>query len=104
MQARDAVGYVRTAVGNGGMAFQYNIRYGFFRNFIGGVIWSVVGSLGCSIIYGIENNWKPMSLFIVFFIIHLLAFIFKKQILEKIAFTYADYLFNDFLEYHKGDK
>ena len=104
LQARDAVNSVRTAVSKGNMTLQYNIRYGFFRNFIGGVIWSGVGSLGCSIIYGIDNDWKPMILFIVLLIVHILTFVLKKPILDKFSFTYADYLFNDFLDYHKGAK
>jgi len=97
LQAREAVGHVRSTVGKGAMTFQYNIRYGFFRNLFGGVIWGAVGSLGCSVIYGINNNWKIMSLFIVFFVIYLIMFFFKKMLLEKFAFTYADTLFNEFL-------
>ncbi len=102
LQAREAVGHVRGTVGKGAMILQYNIRYGFFRNLIGGVIWSTVGSIGCSIIYGINNNWKTMSFFIVFFVIHLTMFLFKKAILEKFAFSYADALFNEFLNQNKG--
>lgn len=102
LQVRDAVNSVRTVVGKGNMTLQYNIRYGFFRNFIGGVIWSGIGSLGCSIIYGIDNDWKPMILFLTLLIIHILTFLFKKHILDKFSFSYADYLFNDFLEYRKG--
>lgn len=102
LQVRDAVNRVRTVVGKGSMTLQYNIRYGFFRNFIGGIIWSCTGSLGCALLYGIDNNWKPMAFFSVFFILHILVFSFKKAILNKISFTYADYLFNDFLDYKGG--
>ena len=104
LQAREAVGQVRNAVGKGAMTIHYNIRYGFFRNLIGGVIWSVIGSIGSSIIYGLNSNWKTMSLFIIFFLIHIAMFLFKKSILDKFAFVYADTLFNEYLIENKGDK
>jgi len=96
MQAREAVGYVRTKVGHGIMTIQYNIRYGFFRNLIAGVIWATIGSFGCSVLYFIENKWKPMSLFITYTVIFLALYLFKKAILEKLAFSYADTLFNEY--------
>lgn len=96
LQAREAVGYVRKKVGHGIMTIQYNIRYGFFRNLIAGAIWAIVGSIGCSVIYSIDGNWKPMILFIIYALIFLTLFIFKKTILEKLAFSYADTLFNEF--------
>lgn len=97
LQARESVANVRRAVGRGVMTFQYNIRYGFFRNLIGGVIWSFIGSIGCSIIYGIDKDWKAMSIFIILALIHLIMFLYKKTILTSLAFTYADTLFNEFL-------
>lgn len=102
LKARDAVNRIRTVVGKGNMTLQYNIRYGFFRNFIGGVLWSVMGSLGAAVVYGLEHSWKPMLLFIAFFVVHILLFIFKKSILDKIAFAYADSLLNDFIDYRQG--
>lgn len=79
------------------MTFQYNIRYGFIRNLIGGVLWGAIGSIGCSIIYGSENAFKAMSLFIVFAMIFIALYLSRKIILDKFAFYYADSLFNDFL-------
>lgn len=96
LQAREAVGCVRKNVKKGVMTIQYNIRYGFFRNFIAGVIWSTIGSLGCSVYYGVGGEWKFMSLFISYFIICMILFIVKKTILDKLAFAYADSLFNEF--------
>jgi hypothetical protein len=72
------------------MTINYNIRYGFFRNLIAGVIWSTIGSIGCSIIYGIKNDWKTMSFFIAYLLIYLTLFTFRKNILEKLAFSYAE--------------
>ena len=102
LQAREAVGYVRTAVGRGAMTFQYNIRYGFVRNFIAGIVWNVIGCMGCFIFYGINNNWKPAILFIVYLIICVMLFAYKKRILERLAYSYADNLFNEFLIRSKG--
>ncbi len=97
LQAREAVGHVRSFVGKGRITFQYNIRYGFFRNFIGGIIWSGIGSIGCSIIYGIKNEWKFMSFFIFIFLTHFIIFSIKKKLLKDLAFSYADTLYNEFL-------
>lgn len=97
LQARESVANVRRLVGRGVMTFQYNIRYGFFRNLIGGVIWSVSGSIGCAIIYGVDHNWKTMCFFIILALIYMTLFLGKKNILNSLAFTYADTLFSEFL-------
>lgn len=104
LQAREAVGHVRIFVGKGIITIYYNIRYGFFRNLIAGVIWSTIGSIGCSVLYAIRNDWKVMSFFIIYLLVFLTLFIFRKIILERLAFTYADTLFNEFLNQNKGDK
>ena len=103
LQAREAVGHVRTKVGHGVMTIQYNIRYGFFRNLIAGVVWSTIGSLGCSVLYYLDGNWKPMSLFIVYFLIFAVLYLLKDVILEKLAFSYADTLFTEFSNQIKGE-
>lgn len=100
--AREAVGFVRRYVGKGVMTHQYNIRYGFMRNLIGGFIWVITGSLGCIVIYGINKNWAALSFFSVIALGFLILFSLKKPILNKLAFAYADTLFNEFL--NKGDK
>ncbi len=95
--ARESVGYVRRAVGRGVMTFQYNIRYGFFRNLIGGSIWSFTGSIGCSIFYGINNNYRAMGIFILLTLIYSILFLLRNALLTNLAYTYADTLFNEFL-------
>ena len=102
LQAREAVGHVRTKVGHGVMTIQYNIRYGFFRNMIAGVVWSTIGSLGCSVLYFIDSKWKPMSLFITYFLIFAALYLLKRSILGKLAFSYADTLFTEFSSLIKG--
>ncbi|HML31957.1 hypothetical protein [Sporomusa sphaeroides] len=102
LQAREASGFVRALVGQGRMTIQYNIRYGFFRNLIAGIIWSSIGSIGCSVFYAINGNLKLAISFTIYFIIYLMMFIFKRTILENLAFLYADTLYNEFLYQNKG--
>jgi hypothetical protein len=97
LRAREAVSAVRRRVGKGIMTQHYNIRYGFFRNLIGGTIWSVLGSLGCIVIYINIQNWKATGLFSIVALFFILAVIFKKQILTKFAFAYADTLFSEYM-------
>jgi len=97
LQAREAVGQVRSKVGHGIKTIQYNIRYGFFRNLIAGAVWACIGSLGCSILYYTQSRWEPMSLFIAYFAAFAALYSFRKTILERLAYNYADNLFNEFL-------
>jgi uncharacterized membrane protein YeaQ/YmgE (transglycosylase-associated protein family) len=103
LQAREAVGHVRLKVGHGVMTIKYNVRYGFFRNMIAGVVWGTVGSLGCSILYFLDSAWKPMSLFIACFLAFVALYRMKRQILGKLAFNYADVLFTEFSSQTKGE-
>lgn len=96
LQAREAVGHVRSKVGHGTMTIQYNIRYGFFRNLIAGVVWAFIGGIGCSVMYFIESRWKAMSLFIAYTFIFLTLYLFKRILLGKLAYSYADTLFNEY--------
>jgi hypothetical protein len=104
LQAREAVGHVRSKVGHGIKTIHYNIRYGFFRNLIAGAAWSCIGSLGCSILYYFHSKWEPMGLFVVYFAAFIALFIFRKAILERLAYNYADTLFNEFLSQYQGEQ
>jgi len=104
LQAREAVGHVRGKVGHGVKTIQYNIRYGFFRNLIAGAGWSCIGSLGCSILYFVDSKWEPMSLFVVYFLAFVALYMFRKAILERLAYNYADTLFNEFLSQYQGEQ
>lgn len=104
LQAREAVGHVRSKVGHGVKTIQYNIRYGFFRNLIAGAAWFCIGSLGCSILYYSHSKWEPMSLFIACFAVFAVLYVFRKSILERLAYNYADTLFNEFLSQYKGEQ
>lgn len=101
--AREAVGHVRRKVGHGVMAIHYNIRYGFFRNLIAGMPWAIMGALACSVMYFLENRWKPMSLFLAYTLIFLAFYLFKRAILERLAYSYADTLFNEYSNCSYGE-
>lgn len=96
MQAREAVGHIRAKVGHGVMTIQYNIRYGFFRNLIAGIFWATIGGAGCSAMYFLDGRWKPMGLFILYTFIFLALYLFKRVLLERLAYSYADTLFNEY--------
>jgi hypothetical protein len=95
--ARDAVALIRKKVGKGIMTHQYNIRYGFFRNLIGGIIWAIPGSAGCIVLYAINRNWPGMIFFVMIIFVYLLFVILRKQILSSVALSYAQSLLNEYL-------
>jgi hypothetical protein len=97
MLARDAVAFIRKKVGKGIMTYQYNIRYGFVRNLIGGIIWAIPGYFGCVVLYAINKNWTGMIFFAIILLGYLLLFILRKRILSSIALSYADSLSNEYL-------
>jgi len=101
--AREAVGLIRRSVGRGVMTYHYNIRYGFMRNLIGGTPWGLAGSIGCVFWYGMQKNWQASALFIFCSLSFAALLIFKKGILQKYAYQYAETLFNEYL-IQKGDK
>jgi len=100
LQCREVVSQIRRTVANGGMVRSYNIRYGFLRNLIGGIIW-LFGAIGNSIYYGINNEYKTAIFFGIWAFVVILLYILKRSILEKAAFTYADALFTEFLSDNK---
>jgi hypothetical protein len=95
--ARDAVSMIRKEVGKGVMTHQYNIRYGFFRNLIGGVLWAIPGSIGCITIYAKSKNWPAMVFFALIACGYLSLYLFRKTLLTSIANSYASSLTNDYL-------
>ena len=100
--AREAVGFIRGYVRKGLMTYQYNIRYGFMRNLIGGSLWACAGSIGNGVMYGLQKNWEPLALFACSTLLFSSIVIFKKRILTKFADQYAEILFSEYLTM-KGD-
>ena len=99
---REAVGFIRGRVRKGLMTFQYNIRYGFMRNLTGGAVWACAGSIGSGVIYGLQKNWEPVVFFAGSAVLFCSLLIFRRQILQKFAFQYAETLFSEYLTM-KGD-
>jgi hypothetical protein len=100
--ARDAVGFIRRNVGKGIMTYQYNIRYGFMRNLIGGALWGAAGSIGCAVWYLLQNNWQASILFTICSMTFVFLFLLRKRVLHKFAHQYAEILFNEYMA-KKGD-
>jgi hypothetical protein len=103
LQAREAVNAIRNIVGHGIFTITYNIRYGFWRNLIGGSFFVFLGALLCVCFYVYTHDWKGWIFFGAYFIVFLVLFLFKRHILESLACSYADRLFSDFLSMTKGE-
>jgi hypothetical protein len=103
LQAREAVNDIRNIVGHGSFTITYNIRYGFWRNLIGGSFFVFLGALLCIGFYVFAREWKGWVFFGAYFILFFVLFLFKRRILESIACSYTDRLFSDFLSMTKGE-
>ena len=103
LKAREAVNIIRNIVGKGLKTIKYNIRYGFFRNLIGGSSFVFIGSLGC-IMYNINKEWNTLIFFGVYFLLFVFLFAMKRKILETLAYSYADRLFSEYLILNKGEE
>ncbi len=95
--SREAIGFIRGFVGKGRITHQYNIRYGFMRNLIGGFLWAIAGALGSSIIYWLSGNWQAFGLFAFIVVLFLTLLLLKRQILNKLAYQYAEIILNEYL-------
>jgi hypothetical protein len=105
LKAREAVNVIRNIVGKGSKTIKYNIRYGFFRNLVGGSFFVLTGSLACiiyCIIYNINKNF--LIFFGVYFLLFVFLFTMKRNILEALAYSYADRLFSEYLILNKGEE
>jgi hypothetical protein len=102
--AREAIGFIRGFVGKGRMTHQYNIRYGFMRNLMGGSLWAVFGGLGSSIIYWLSGNWQAFGLFTFMVILFLFLMVLKRQILKKLSYQYAETLLSEYLTMKEEQK
>ena len=96
-RCREAVVFIRRYVGRGVMTYQYNIRYGFIRNLLGGTFWVFAGSIGCAYWYGIGENWRASSVFVLCSIIFTILLLFKERVLKKYACQYAETLLSEYM-------
>jgi hypothetical protein len=46
--------------------------------------------------YFLDGRWKPMGLFTLYTLIFLALYLFKRVLLERLAYSYADSLFNEY--------
>jgi len=102
--AREAVGFIRRYVGKGVMTHQYNIRYGFIRNLMGGAPLGFSGSVGCAIWYGYKHNQAAFSMCAFFAIFFASLVLFRENILKKLAHQYAEVLFNEYMVVQPANK
>ena len=103
LRAREAVNAIRNIVGKGSKTIKYNIRYGFFRNLIGGCLFVFIGSFAC-VIYYLNKDWNALIFFGVYLVFFVLFFALKRKILGSLAYSYADRLFSEYLTSNKGEK
>jgi VIT1/CCC1 family predicted Fe2+/Mn2+ transporter len=103
LQAREAVNAIRNIVGHGSFTITYNIRYGFWRNLIGGSFLVFFGALLCMCFYFYTHEWKALGFFGFYFLVFLALFLFRRHILESLGYSYADRLFSDFLSMTEGE-
>ncbi len=96
--AREAICKVVRFVDKAPIVKGYEIRYGFFRNLIGGVIFCGIGSLGSAVVYGLEQNWRIMSFFLLIIYFYMILYGCRKLILRRLSLAYADNLLLVFLE------
>jgi hypothetical protein len=86
------------------MTHQYNIRYGFVRNLVGGAPWGFFGSVGCVIWYGSKNNLPAFSMFAIFAVFFATLVLFRETFLVKLAHQYAEVLFNEYMMARRSNK
>lgn len=85
-------------VGNGKLVLQYNTWYGFMRNLIGSLVYSIV-LCSINVILSrtviIDNLYFSVSLILAS--IYVILFLFKTPLLKQYAENYADKLLSEFM-------
>ncbi|NTU46338.1 hypothetical protein HGA88_01810 [Candidatus Roizmanbacteria bacterium] len=94
----EAVGLIRERVKKGSLLHEYNIRYGFARNFIGGCVIALLVSLFNIIFFSIVKIIIPIYISVVLSFIYLSALLMSKIILNKLGHEYAKKLYSEFLD------
>lgn len=94
LRIRDAVAQVRHATGNGRHTLQYNIRYGFWRNLVGGLPLGILFSILalCFVSGSLAKIIAAAYLFAA-----LLIAAFAVPLLRSTGRTYAEYLFTEYI-------
>ena len=93
----EAVGLIRQKVKDGRLLIKYNIRYGAWRNFIGGSFVSVLLCLINIILFSIGKDNQLLLISSVLCILYLGVLIFMKPLLHFFGGEYANQLFLEYL-------
>lgn len=93
----EATQLVISHIGKGKLIEKHNIWYGFFRNLIGGTIYSLIFCI-LNIVVGFIFPYRQLIIYsVVMFIIYLFVFVFRRQILMQNAEAYAKKLIFEFI-------
>lgn len=90
------VGQIRTKLRGNKMLLQHNIEYGFFRNFVGGSLISLLTSIVLLIVSICSNNYSIMITSAIMIVVYLLPIIFSKQLITIHGKNYASVLFEQY--------
>lgn len=101
--ARDAVNLIRPVVGRGVHALQYNVHYGFCRNFASSA-W--IGTIGFGVLAGVwlrEDAAVVGTLAGVFALLYFVAFLFRSRLMKSYGYKYANVLLSEYLSRQATD-
>lgn len=94
----EAVGQIRTKVGDGRLVSQHNAEYGFSRNLAGGAIIAFMVSFLDIAVFGfIFYNLTAFWLSIIIALIYLLLVLFSKKIILAFGNSYAQKLIEEYM-------
>lgn len=93
----EATNLIRVQIGAGLLVLQQNIWYGFVRNLVGGMIFSIIFCIGNIIIGFIWHNSILIISSIVLLIIYIGVWLFRKKIITQTAEAYANQLIAEFV-------
>ncbi|MFA5291523.1 MAG: hypothetical protein WC496_00660 [Phycisphaerae bacterium] len=98
----EATQLVRLKVKEGYLVSKQNIWYGFVRNLIGGIIYSVIFCI-INIIVGSIWYKNPILIIIsiILLVVYIVLFLLRKQILVQTAESYANQLIAEFMAEEK---
>lgn len=97
----DAVAQIRQNCRGDEILRQYNIEFGFCRNYLGACVWSVILIIGMGIA-NIFYGWLPWCALVVSLVLQVLLMVGSYLLLEARGWTYAKYLFATFTGKKQG--
>lgn len=96
----EAAGLVRQHVKDGYLVLHHNVQFGFFRNFLGGTVVSMVFCVigtAIAIVY-LDSNRVMIFVLLILLGLYLSVFLFRKNILYYNGEAYAKQLFSEFID------